>query len=241
MALVEPPQRGAATPDSGSRHCRDDFIERHVGLLGDQLKQEFRMLIERRDTSAARFCFDASGRAPTLHPNHHHTGTDLVAFGYLAPRRPAFDRFNNPHTQILRIRLRHLVPPANQCARFAHCQTLGNPPKSTRFNSTGKRSKVPITPVVAARRMEACFGAGCATLRLTSSIVPRVSSTRDVADHQDHMNLLRTRCSLKRDCQQGVDLPAVDDDRLLGEQRLLLRIERDGILVAAGGKKHRFA
>src|SRR5271156_4345938 len=53
MALVEPPQRGAAALDSGSRHCADDLIERHVGLLDDQPEQEIRVFIERRDAAAA--------------------------------------------------------------------------------------------------------------------------------------------------------------------------------------------
>jgi hypothetical protein len=40
MALVEPPHRSAATLDTGSRHCRDDLTERHVGLLDDEPEQK---------------------------------------------------------------------------------------------------------------------------------------------------------------------------------------------------------
>src|SRR5215471_8141280 len=87
------------------------------------------MLIERRDAAAALPCFDASSFRPTLHPNDHHTGADPIEFRHLTPRCPTFDGLNYPHTQILRIRPRHWFPlKANQCARFAHWQPLGNPP-----------------------------------------------------------------------------------------------------------------
>jgi hypothetical protein len=60
MALEEPPHRGAATLDTYTRHCRDDLIKRHVGLPGDEAEQKMHMLIERRDTAAARLGLEVS-------------------------------------------------------------------------------------------------------------------------------------------------------------------------------------
>src|SRR6516225_4182028 len=64
VTLVEPPHRSATALDSGSRHCHDDLIEGHVGLLHNQPEQEFRVFIERRDAAAALLrCFRSRSNA----------------------------------------------------------------------------------------------------------------------------------------------------------------------------------
>ena len=49
------------------------------------------MFIKRRGAATDRFGFNAAGRHPTLHPDHHHAGTDPVKLRRLAPRCPALN------------------------------------------------------------------------------------------------------------------------------------------------------
>src|SRR6516165_4476860 len=177
VTLVEPPHRSATALDSGSRHCQDDLIEGHVGLLHNQPEQEFRVFIERRDAAAALLCFDASGLVPTLHPNHYHAGAEPIEFRNLTPRCPTFNCLNYPHTQILRIRLRHWFPPqANQCARFAHSQALGNPPNQP--DSIRSENALRPHPEESAKRASRRMAAGDVGARGHPSRRPRQAARR---------------------------------------------------------------
>src|SRR6516165_11549098 len=111
VSFVEPPHCGPTADDPGLRHRRDDFVQRQIGLLDDQIKQKFRVLLQRRDAAATWFGRNTSCLFPALRPNNHHAGADPVKFGRLAPRRACFDQFNHSYSQVVRIRLRHILPP----------------------------------------------------------------------------------------------------------------------------------
>src|SRR6266853_4250898 len=116
VSFVEPPHGGTTAQDSCFRHRRNDFVQRPIWLFGDQTKQKFGVLLQRRYTATTWFRCNTSCRLPALRPNHHHARADPIEFSRLAPRCPCFDRFNDPFTQVPRIRLRHCFPPkSNQC------------------------------------------------------------------------------------------------------------------------------
>src|SRR5439155_24860793 len=103
----KPPHRAAAASDPSFAHRRDDLVQRHVRLLGNQRQQKFCVLLQRRGAAAAWLGRNASGLLEALHPNYHHAGAEPIAFGSLPPRGTALNLFNHSATQVHGIGFRH--------------------------------------------------------------------------------------------------------------------------------------
>src|SRR5689334_18538112 len=120
VPIEEPPHRTAAAGNSSLAHRCDDLVQRQVRLLLNQIQQKLRMRLQPRGAAATWFCRNASGLLKALHPNHHHTGADAIAFRRFTPRGTRLNIVNHAATKVDGIRFRHhSLPKTNQCRRLA--------------------------------------------------------------------------------------------------------------------------
>src|SRR5215470_12882513 len=110
----EPPHCGTAASDLSLAHDRDDLVQRHIRLPGNQRQQKFCVLLQWRGAATARLRRNAAGFLEALRPNHHHAGTDPIVFGRLTPRGSRRYVFDHPDTKLLGIGLRHRSLPQNE-------------------------------------------------------------------------------------------------------------------------------
>jgi hypothetical protein len=84
VPFVEAPQGGPTARNFPFPHDRNDFIQRHVWLLGGKAQEKFLMFLQRGDAATARQRRNGTGSIEALHPNDHHTGADPKAFSSFA-------------------------------------------------------------------------------------------------------------------------------------------------------------
>src|SRR6476646_11426490 len=100
VAFEEAPHRGTTAGNPALVHDGHHLVQGQVRLLCDKPKQLVRILLQRRDASAARFGRAVPGLVKTLCPLHRCTGADVKLFGRLAPRTTTLDLRYHPGANV---------------------------------------------------------------------------------------------------------------------------------------------
>src|SRR5262249_24722855 len=89
-----------------------DFLQRQIGLLGNEVEQPILVRLERRPAVAsAGFIFDAACRRPQVEPTHCCRSGDVEQARDLAPALTLLDQCNRARTQVIRVPPRHGISP----------------------------------------------------------------------------------------------------------------------------------
>ena len=103
VSLKETPYRSAAAQNLAPAHHGNHLVQRQVRLRLNQGQQKLRVLLQWRGAPATRIGGTTPGLAKALHPDHRRAGTDLIMFGRLPPRSPAFHPRNHARPHVRRI------------------------------------------------------------------------------------------------------------------------------------------
>ncbi len=137
LAQEEAPDSGATARYPLSAHLGNELIQRQIRLRLDQRQQKLRAPPTAR-CSPRLGCATAS-LAKALNPDHRRTGTDIVIFGRLSPRNPAFDPCNHPPPHVWRIRPCHRS--ASQNGSILIDSLFKAPSGISQFNRAGTCSR----------------------------------------------------------------------------------------------------
>src|SRR5215813_3923409 len=149
VAVVEAPHRAHGDAELLlSTKSFADFLQRQIGLLGNEVEQPILVRLERRPTVAsAGFIFDAACRRPQVEPTHCCRSGDVEQARDLAPALTLLDQCNRARTQVIRVPPRHgISPPLLTEQPESDLRARWNPLWRFRLVSSRKRSSDGVTP-----------------------------------------------------------------------------------------------
>src|SRR5262245_30431308 len=123
---------------------RADLLKRQVRFRGDQIDQPLPVHLQRRAAvTGAGLGIYASCRPPAIHPADRRRRADAENARGLACALAGLDDLDRSHPKVLRVSLRHRLPPQLPLeASESDLRVRGNPLWPFRFTSTGKRSRM---------------------------------------------------------------------------------------------------
>src|SRR5215831_18582204 len=143
VAVVEAPHRAHGDAELLlSTKSFADFLQRQIGLLGNEMEQPILVRLERRPAVAsAGFIFDAACRRPQVEPTHCCRSDDVEQARDLAPALTLLDQCNRARTQVIRVPPRHdISPPLLTEQPESDLRARWNPLWRFRLVSSRKRS-----------------------------------------------------------------------------------------------------
>src|SRR6266581_8988831 len=107
VAGEEARKRAPACRDSLLSQRQDHLIQREVRLLTNEGEDPLRVLLQWRRTPSTGHRLGSPVVAEALHPPDRGTNTDIELLGRLPSRRSFFNKTNDSHSQLTRIRSTH--------------------------------------------------------------------------------------------------------------------------------------
>ena len=107
VAREKPRKRTLAGSNAPPAQLRNRLLQRQVRMLCNHSQYPLRTLLQRRNTSSARFWCCIPALAPALQPLDRRTHAHLETIGCLMSRGAHLYSFDHPFPQIRRVGLRH--------------------------------------------------------------------------------------------------------------------------------------